>query len=763
LALNPNRVSKGDSLPRHFFRLSAAIAVAFAGVAQTPPASLADLPDPLVGTDSKYELSHGNTYPAVFVPFGMVDWTPQTGEGGWPYQYFKDTIQGFLATHRPSAWTDDYGPFSLMPETGELRVLPKARATRFAHADESAKAYRYSIRLGNGVRAEMAPTMRGGAMRFSFPPTQKAWLVLDASAGGSSIEIHPETRTITGINHEIRDGFPGNFAQYFVAVFDRDFVQYGAWDEGGVRDGSKEHHGEHVGAFVRFAESGERVVTVRIATSLISPEQAMRTLRTEIPDNDFDRVAARAKTAWEHELGRIGLSGGTAAQRRTFYTALYHSLELPRVLHEIAEDGEPVHYSPYDGKVHPGTMYADTGFWDTFRAEFPLLTVMEPARDAEIIRSLLNASDEGGWLPKWPNPGYSNVMIGTHADSVVADAWTKGIRDFDGEKAYAALRKDAMEAGTGRYEARNGIKDYIRLGWVPADKVKESASCTLEYAYDDFCVSRMARSLGKTEDAQVLEKRAQNYRNAYDPAVGFMRGRNSDGSWAQPFDPLAWGGVYTEGNAWQWLWSVQHDVAGLTALLGGTDAFRARLDTLFSMTGDYKVGGYGKVIHEMTEAKLAGTGQYAHINEPVHHVIYLYDYAGQPWKAQQWTHTIMDKFYLPGPDGWLGDEDTGQMSAWYIFSALGFYPVNPGQPVYALGSPMFDRAELHLENGKTFTVEAGRTAPGDIYVQGVWLNGQPLDKCWIEHRQIMAGGVLRFQLGPKPHTSWGTSGIPAAE
>ncbi len=515
------------------------------------------------------------------------------------------------------------------------------------------------------------------------------------------------------------------------------------------------------GAFVRFAESGEPV-TVRIATSLIGPEQAMRTLKAEIPGNDFAQVAARAKTAWEQELGKIELGGGTPDQRRTFYTALYHSLQLPRVLHEIGEDGKPVHYSPYDGKVHPGTMYADTGFWDTFRAEFPLFTVIEPKRDAEIIRSMLNASDEGGWLPKWPNPGYSNVMIGTHADSVIADAWTKGIRDFDGEKAYAALRKDATEPGTGRYEARNGIQDYIRLGYVPADRVRESASCTLEYAYDDFCVSRMASALGKTEDAQLFAKHAQNYRNTYDPTVGFMRGRNSDGSWV-PFDPLAWGGVYTEGNAWQWLWSVQHDVAGLMTLLGGKDAFQAKLDTLFSMTGDYKVGGYGKVIHEMTEAKMAGTGQYAHINEPVHHVIYLYDYAGQPWKTQQWTHTIMDKFYLPGPNGWLGDEDTGQMSAWYIFSALGFYPVNPGQPIYALGSPMFDRAQLHLENGKTFTVEVQRTGPGDIYVQSVSLNGHAQDNCWIEHRQIMAGGVLRFQLGPKPNTSWGTSGIPPAE
>ena len=746
-----------------FLLSTAALALALPCVAQTAPASLADLPDPLVGTDSKFELSHGNTYPAVCVPFGMLGWTPQTGEGGWPYQYSKDTIQGFLATHRPSAWTDDYGPFSLMPVMGDLRVLSQARATKFAHADETAKAYHYNVLFKNGIRAEIAPTVRGGALRFTFPPTEKAWLVLDASAGGSSIEIHPETRTITGVNHEIRDGFPPNFGQYFIAVFDRDFAQYGTWDETRVEDGAAARTGKHVGGFVRFAAGTGVTVTVRVAASLIGPEQASRTLSAEVPGNDFEEVVARARTVWERELGKIELRGGTADQRRTFYTALYHSLQLPHALHEIGRDGSSVHYSPYDGRIHPGTMYADTGFWDTFRAEFPLLAVMEPGRDAEIIRSLLNAFDEGGWIPKWPNPGYSNVMIGTHADSVVADAWIKGVRDFDGEKGYRALRKDATEAGTGRFEARNGIQDYIRLGYVPADKVKESASCTLEYAYDDFCVSRMARSLGKMDDYRLFSERAKNYRNAFDKSTGFMRGRNSDGRWLEPFDPLAWGGVYTEGNAWQWLWSVQHDVAGLMTLLGGKDAFSARLDTLFSMTGDYKVGGYGQVIHEMTEAKLANTGQYAHINEPVHHVIYLYDYAGQPWKAQKWARAIMDRFYLPGPDGWLGDEDTGQMSAWYIFSALGFYPVNPGQPVYGLGSPLFDSAALHLENGKTFTVEARRTGPADIYVQGVWLNGHPLNNCWIEHRQILEGGVLRFQLGPRPNTAWGTLGIPAAD
>ncbi|HUO28357.1 MAG TPA: GH92 family glycosyl hydrolase [Bryobacteraceae bacterium] len=747
-------------LIRRFFGLCIpAFGIAFSCLGQTHPASLADLPDPLVGTDSKYELSHGNTYPGVFVPFGMIGWTPQTGEGGWLYQYSNDAIQDFLATHLPSAWTEDYGPFSLMPVAGELHVLPRERAAKFKHAEEDAKAYCYSVRFENGMRAEVTPSIHGGVLRFAFPAGQKAWVVLDASAGGSAIEMHPDTRTITGVNHHIRGGFPANFGQYFVAVFDRDFAEYGAWDKGGVAPGAKERRGEHVGAFVRFPAG--QTVTVRVATSLISPEQALRTLQAEIPSSDFDHAAARARSAWERELGRIELRGGTAAQHRTFYTALYHAFQFPHALHETNAAGTVEHYSPYDGKVHPGTMYADTGFWDTFRAEFPLLALVAPARDAEIIRSLLNAYDEGGWLPKWPNPGYANVMIATHADSIIADAWTKGIHNFDGGKAYAALRKDATEPGTGRYEARNGIADYIRLGYVPADKVKESASCTLEYAYDDFCVSRMAHALGKIEDAALFAKRAQNYRNIYDPLTGFMRGRNADGSWVAPFDPLAWGGVYTEGNAWQWLWSAQQDAAGLISLLGGREAFLARLDTLFSMTGDYKVGGYGKVIHEMTEAKMAGTGQYAHINEPVHHVIYLYDYAGEPWKAQRWTHQIMDRFYLPGPDGWLGDEDTGQMSAWYIFSALGFYPVNPGQPVYALSSPMFDRAVLHLENGKTFTVEAHRSQPGDVYIQRAWLDGRPLDNCWIEHREILAGGVLRFELGSQPNKAWGTSSIPA--
>lgn len=747
------------------------------GICADAPKSRADLPDPLVGTWSMYELSHGNTYPGVFTPFGMLGWTAQMTEGtGWPYQYFRESLIGFMATHQPSAWMSNYGPFSLMPLTGVLQVQPGERASHFSHENEQALPYRYTVLLdAYQVKVEMAPSPRGGAFRFTFPKTEDAYVLLDANHGGGAVEIHPEDSTITGKNSSGARNSP-NFAQYFVAVFDHPFTRHGVWeipeDHLGralanqapvIAADTSAREGHHVGAYAGFSTKEGGTVTVRVGVSLIGLEQARHNLDQDMPEADFDRIAGRAKSAWERQLGKIDVEGGTAAQRRTLYTALYHAVQFPHMLQEIDASGKTVHWSPYDGKVHPGEMFADTGFWDTFRAEFPLLTILEPKKDAEIIRAMLNAYDEGGFIPKWPNPGETNVMIATHGDSVIADAYVKGIRDFDAAKAYGALRKDATEKGGGGFEARSGIEDYSKLGYVPYDHgVRESVACTLEYAYDDFAVARMAKALGNQEDYRLFLARSKNYRNLYDASAGFMRGRKSDGSWIEPFDPLAWGGVYTEGNAWQWLWSVQQDIPGLIELMGGKEAFLKKLDALFAATTAFKVGGYGQVIHEMTESKMEDMGQYAHINEPVHHVAYLYDYAGQPWKTQRWVRTIEDRLYRPGPAGWLGDEDTGQMSAWYIFSALGFYPVNPGQPIYALGSPLFDRATIHLENGKTFTVEAVREAPSDIYVQSAVLNGKPLDRAWITHNEIVSGGVLRFRLGSQPNEKWGTSGLENA-
>lgn len=723
---------------------------------------LADLPDPMVGTDSKYELSHGNTYPATFIPYAMAAWSPQTGEGGWPYQYAKDSIRGFRMTHRPSAWTIDWGSFSLMPVAGPLKVLPDDRGAKFRHADETARAYRYDVLLeGYKTRVSIAPTGHGGVLRFAFPPAGPAWVVLDGGEGGGSVKIDAAARRITGTNSRTAKG-GAPFALYFIVEFDRGFASAGTWDTAGAKDSATNRAGEHVGAFIGF-KPGE-VVSARVGTSLISLEQAERAMKAESPRIDVEAAAAAAQRVWDRDLSVIQIAGGTEAQRRTFYTALYHSLQFPRMLNETDASGKMVHYGLYDGKVHDGPMFTDIGFWDVFRAQFPLLTVINPKKDAEIIRAMVNTYDEAGWIPTWPNPIETNVMIGTHADSAVADAYVKGIRDFDAAKAYAAIRRDATEPGTGVFDARKGIADYLKLGYVPADGgVKESVARTLEYAYDDWCVARMARALGKQADYDRFLKQSKSYRNLYDASTGFMRGRNRDGSWLAPFDPLDWGGVYTEGNAWQWLWSVQQDVPGLMALMGGREAFLRKLDELFSTTTEFKVGGYKQVIHEMTEAKMGNMGQYAHINEPVHHVIYLYDYAGQPWKAQKWAREVMDRSYKPGPAGWLGDEDNGQMSAWYIFSAMGFYPVIPGQAIYALGTPLFDRATIRLESGKTFTVEAARSAPGAIYVQSATLNGKALDRAWIRHSEITGGGTLRFVLGAKPNEKWATGGLPAPD
>ncbi len=723
--------------------------------------SIADLPDPLVGTDSSYALSHGNTYPAVFLPYGMSNWTPETGEGGWTYQYSKSSTIGFLSTHRPSAWTTDWGSFSLMPETGALKVLPKERGCTFSHQQEEARAYKYSVLLQScgGIRAEMAPTRHGGVLRFTFPQTNEAHIVLDTNDGGI-VHVHPETHTITGTNWHTVDGTARNFAVYFVAVFDRPFAAHGTWDVSGVTDEAETRAGKHVGAYVGFKTKANEPITVRVGTSLISEEQAMRNLQTESPDADFEKVVSTARAEWTRELSRIKVQGGTEDEQRTFYTALYHTYQFPRSLSETGKNGATVHYSPYDGKVHPGPILSDLGFWDTFRAAFPLMTVIDPEKDAEIVQGLVNIYDEAGRLPKWPDPVETNVMIATHADSVVADAYVKGIRGYDAAKAYAAIRKDGAESGSNIFDGRLGLSEYLRLGYVPADMVRESAARTLEDAYDDACIAEMARAMGKDDDYRLFLKHSKNYRNIFDPSVGFMRGRNLDGKWLQPFDPIAWGGAYTEGDAWQWLWSVQQDVPGLVKLLGGRDAFIKKLDELFTTTPDFKVGGYRQVIHEMTEAKLGNTGQYAHINEPVHHVIYLYDYVGQPWKTQKWAHEIMNRFYKPGPDGWLGDEDNGQMSAWYIFTALGFYPVNPGQPIYAIGSPLFKRATIALHGGKTFSVEAHTSGPSDIYIQSATLNGHDMNRPWLSHAEIMRGGVLQLRLGSQPNKNWGTGGLP---
>ena len=725
--------------------------------AQTRQENLADFVNPLQGTDSKYEFSHGNTYPAITMPFGMTAWTPQTGKrgSGWIYTYAANAINGFKATHQPSPWIGDYGDFSVMPMVGDVQVDFKKRASIFTHEREKALPYYYSVDLDKfNVRAEITPTMRCSQMRFTFPQAEASYILIDAHKGGSFVKIIPEQKKIIGYSTSNRGGVPDNFACYFVVYFDKPFRAWGTFKGDKRQSGTLECKADQAAAYVQFSTDKDETIHLKIATSFISFEQAERNLALEIGDKNFDQTRDAAQQVWNDHLNKIRIEGASKEQKITFYTAFYRALIFPRTWYEPDDNGQPYHFSPYDGKVHPDVMYADNGFWDTFRAVYPFFTLLFPDKDAEIIRGWINAYKEGGWFPKWTSPGYRDCMIGTHVESLIADAWMKGIRDFDVETAYQGMRKDGTEKSDFGGYGRVGLEYYLSLGYVPCDKVREATARTLEFAYDDFCIARMAGELGKKEDQELFMNRAMNYRNVFDPSVGFMRGRRADGTWRPDFDPTEWGGPFTEGSAWHYTWSVMHDVHGLVQLMGGREKFIARLDEMFTTPPEFKVGSYGRVIHEMTEMVAGNMGQYAHGNEPVHHVLYLYDYVGQPYKTQKWVRRVMDTLYGPGPDGLCGDEDNGQMSAWYLFSALGFYPVCPGEPSYAIGSPLFKKAVLHLPNGKTFAIKASDNSRENIYVQSATLNGDKYDKPYITHQAILNGGELEFQMANSPNKKW---------
>ena len=746
------------------------------GAPRTAPAKdLADYVNPLGGTDSTVAFSRGNLYPAVSVPFGMNAWTPQTGDNvdGWTYQYSAIRIRGLKLTHQPSPWINDYGALSLMPVTGELKVREKERAALFSHAREEAHPYGYKVKLMDyGVWAEVAPTSRGAVLRFTFPRTDEALVVLDAfprraarraapdaKVGPVSVMVDPERRRITGVSRYNSGGVPDNFGHYFVVEFDRDVVAAGVWDE---KDGPKEGRelsGDHAGVWVRFRAEEGAVVLARVATSFISPEQAQLNFDREVGRLSFDEVQRQAAREWEELLGRVAVKGGTEAAKEVFYSCLYRGSLFPRTFHETDAAGRTVHYSPYNGKVEPGPLFTDNGFWDTFRAAFPLLTILHPGLDAQIMQGIVNAYRESGWIPEWQSPGHRDCMIGTNSSAILADAWMKGIRGWDAEAAWEGIVKGAHADSVPLSSVgRLGAPWYNRLGYVPSDVgINESAARTLEYAFDDFCNWRLGKALGKPE-AEVAKyaQRARNYRNLFDAAGGFMRGRRQDGSWQEPFRPDSWGGVFTEGSAWHWTWSVFHDPAGLAALFGGDESMAAKLDSVFTAPPTNEYSYYGTMIHEIAEMVVGDMGQYAHGNQPIQHMIYLYDWLGQPWKTQYWARQTMDRMYRPGPGMYCGDEDNGQTSAWYVMSAMGFYSVAPGQTQLALGSPLFDKVTLRLENGRTFTVEAVGNSPENVYVQAAHLNGKPISRTWIDYSEIMAGGTLALQMAAAPNRVRGT-------
>ncbi|MDR0765664.1 MAG: GH92 family glycosyl hydrolase [Odoribacteraceae bacterium] len=723
--------------------------------------SPADLVNPLTGTDSKFSLSNGNTYPAVALPWGMNAWTPQTGMmgDGWVYTYDADKIRGFKQTHQPSPWINDYGQFAIMPVTG-MKIDQERRASWFSHKTEVARPYYYKVYLADHhVTAEMTPTERCALFRFVMPRTDSAIVVVDAFDRGSSARVEAGARRVTGYTTRNSGGVPENFKNYFVIEFSRPADFSSAWDDGKLVDGNA-FTGNHAGVIVGFKCPDGDTIEARAASSFISIEQAILNLEQETGGKGFERVKDEARARWNDVLGRIEVQG-EERQRETFYSCLYRSLLFPRAFHERDAAGDIVHYSPYNGQVLRGYLFTDTGFWDTFRCLFPLLNLVYPSVNARIQEGLLNAYKESGFLPEWASPGHRSCMIGNNSASVVSDAIVKGVTPPGiALELYQAMVATANSVHPRvRSVGREGVLDYNRLGYVPCDVgIRESAARTLEYAYDDWCISRAARVLGRpAEEIQLYELRGQNYRHVIDTGISLARGKNKDGTFQHPFNPFKWGDAFTEGNSWHYTWSVFHDARGLANLMGGNARFVDMLDSLFLLPPVFDASYYGGVIHEIREMQIVDMGNYAHGNQPVQHVIYLYNHAGVPWKAQHRVREVMDKLYSATPDGYCGDEDNGQTSAWYVFSALGFYPVCPASDEYVIGSPLFTSATVHLENGKKLRITARGNDPDSRYIQSARWNGKLHENNFLNHFDVSRGGSLEFKMGTTPDTRRGTA------
>lgn len=741
--------------------LIAATTIAVNAVADTTPVDNVSI---LVGTNSVFELSTGNTYPAIARPWGMNFWTPVSGEmgNGWTYNYNAYKIRGFKQTHQPSPWINDYGQFVIMPTVGKKSVDETERASWVSHKAETATPYYYSIYLADyDVTAELAPTDRAAIFRFTYPATDSAFVVVDALDNGSSIEIQPENNRIIGYTTKNNGGVPDNFKNYFVVEFDRPFT-YTATAESNVLDESRTSvTSNHAAGLVGFktTKRGEQI-TARVASSFISPEQALLNLK-ELDGKDIDAVAAEGRDSWNEQLGRFEIEDDNIDNIRTFYSCLYRALLFPHKLYEFDANGNIKHYSPYDGKIHDGYLFTGTGFWDTFRSLFPLVNLVYPEMGEKMQAGWANVYRESGFLPEWSSPGHRDCMIGNNSASVVADAYFKGLTAAeDVDVLWEAVKTGANNVHpTIKSTGRLGFDYYNRLGYVPYNVgINESAARTLEYAYDDWCIYKLGKALNRPKkEYEVYGKRAMNYANVFDKEHNLMRGRNEDGTFQAPFNPLKWGDAFTEGNSWHYTWSVFHDPQGLINLMGGDDKFNAMLDSVFVLPPVFDASYYGIVIHEIREMQIMNMGNYAHGNQPIQHMIYLYDYSGQPWKAQYWIREVMDRLYSANPDGYCGDEDNGQTSAWYIFSSMGFYPVNPAGGEYALGTPYFKKLKVKLGNGNTLTINAPENSKANRYIQTMHVNGQFHDKNYISYEQLLNGAVIDFNLSDTPNTERGTS------
>ncbi len=719
-----------------------------------------DMVNPLTGTLSKFELSTGNNYPVIALPWGMNFWTPQTGKNGdgWQYTYTADKIRGFKQTHQPSPWMNDYGMFSLMPITGEAVFDEEKRASWFSHKAEIAKPYYYRVYLADyDITTEIAPTERAAMFRFTFPKEEMSYVVLDAYDRGSYVQIQPEKNRIVGYTTRNSGGVTKDFKNWFIIDFgSRSFDYTSVTDSKKIFTDRKELKDNHTGAIVGFRTGHRDVITARVASSFISLEQAERNLN-ELGKKSFDEIASDGRKIWNDVLGRIQVEGGSEEQMRTFYSCLWRSLHFPRRFYEIDEKGNPIHYSPYNGQILPGYLFADTGVWDTFRCLFPFLNLVYPSMNEQMQAGLVNAYLESGYLPEWSSPGHRDCMIGQNSASVVADAYIKGIRVANQDKLWDAVTYGAHHHLDRSASGRVGHDYYDRLGYVPCNVgIGQNVARTLEYAYNDWSIYTLGKAMGKSEaELAPYKKAALNYANVYNPARKLMCGREEQGAFNADFVPENWSGEFCEGNSWHWSFCVFHDPAGLSKLMGGRDEMTEMMDSVFVLPSYLGLRSRG-MIHEMREMQVMDMGQYAHGNQPIQHMVYLYNWTGQPWKAQYWTREIMDKLYNPNADAYCGDEDNGQTSAWYVFSAMGFYPVCPGTKQYAMGSPLFQKILVKLENGKTIQIEAPDNNKQTRYVKDVKVNGKSVSRTWLEHDELTKGATIKFQMSSKPNKKRGT-------
>ena len=703
---------------------------------------------PLVGTQSTFELSTGNTYPAIARPWGMNFWTPQTGKmgDGWQYVYTANKIRGFKQTHQPSPWINDYGQFSIMPVVGKPEFDEEKRASWFSHKGEVALPHYYKVYLAeHDVVTEFTPTDRAVLFRFTFPENDHSYIVVDAFDKGSYVKILPEQNRIIGYTTRNSGGVPENFKNYFVIEFDKPFTYKASVADGVLTENKVEQEAGHAGAVIGFKTRKGEVVHARVASSFIGFEQADRNLK-ELGNDNLETLVQKGQDAWNKVLGRIDVEGGTLDQYRTFYSCLYRSLLFPRAFYELDEAGNPIHYSPYNGQVLPGYMYTDTGFWDTFRCLFPFLNLMYPSVNRQIQEGLVNTYKESGFFPEWASPGHRGCMIGNNSASVLADAYLKGFTGFDADRAYRYMVASSV------YEKQNGVPYVLEKGYIPCDKVREATSIAMEYAADDWGIALMAKKMGKTEDYQNYLKRGKYYTQYFDKDINFIRPKMNDGSWRTPYDPIQSihsVGDFCEGNGWHYTFFVPQHPEGLIELMGGDAPFISKLDSLFLVEGE---------LGENASPDISGLiGMYAHGNEPSHHVTYLYPYAGEQWKTAEKVRYIQDVFYTDQPEGIIGNEDCGQMSAWHIMSALGFYQVNPSNGVFVFGSPLFDKASVHLPEGKTFEVVAQNNSKENVYIQSVLLNGKPYNNSYILYDDIVKGGNLTFVMGNTPNKEFGAA------